>query len=76
MAQITIYLDDELTQQVKQSAAEAKVSQSQWIADLIRQHCHTDWPLAVREMAGSWQVFPEQEEIRAEQGKDTPREPL
>lgn len=39
MAKITIYLDDELIQQVKQSAAEAKVSQGQWIADLIRQYC-------------------------------------
>ncbi len=76
MAQITIYLDDELIRQVKQSAAEAKVSQSQWIADLIRQHCHNDWPQAVREMAGTWQVFPQQDELRAEQGEDTPREPL
>ncbi|WP_019675113.1 CopG family transcriptional regulator [Arsukibacterium perlucidum] len=76
MAQITIYLDDELIQQVKQSAAQAKVSQSQWIADLIRQNFHNDWPLAVREMAGSWQVFPQQAEIRVEQGKDIPREPL
>jgi hypothetical protein len=76
MAQITIYLDDELIQQVKQSAAAAKVSQSQWIADLIRQHCHNDWPPAVREMAGTWQVFPQQDELRAEQGQDTPREPL
>lgn len=76
MAQITIYLDDELIQQVKQSAAEANVSQSQWIADLIRQHCHNDWPQVVREMAGSWQAFPEQDELRMAQGEDIPREPL
>ena len=46
------------------------------IADLIRQQSQTEWPLAVREMAGSWQVFPQQDELRAEQGQDTPREPL
>ena len=76
MAQITIYLDDELIQKVKQASAEAKVSQSQWIADLIRQKSHTDWPLAVRELAGSWQVFPEQNELRGEQAEDLPRESL
>lgn len=76
MAQITIYLDDELIQQVKQSAAEANISQSQWIADLIRQHCHHAWPQVVREMAGSWQTFPEQDALRGAQGEDIPREPL
>lgn len=76
MAQITIYLDDELIQKVKQASAAAKMSQSQWIAALIRQQSQTEWPLAVREMAGSWQVFPQQDELRGEQGEDIPRESL
>ena len=41
-----------------------------------RKGCHTEWPQAVRELAGSWQKFPQKEELRAGQGKDMPRESL
>lgn len=36
--------------------------------------CHADWPQAVRELPGSWQEFPQQEELRAGQGDDDLRE--
>ena len=35
---------------------------------------HADWPQSVRELAGSWQKFPQQEELCAEQGENIPRE--
>lgn len=41
-----------------------------------RQGCHADWPQAVHELAGGWQEFPQQEELRAGQIDDIPREPL
>lgn len=41
-----------------------------------RQGCHADWPQAVCELAGSWAEFPQQEELRARQVGDIPREPL
>mgnify|MGYP005839457043 CR=1 FL=1 len=41
-----------------------------------KQNGHKDWPQAVRELVGSWQEFPQQEEPRNGQGKDKPREPL
>ncbi|GAB2936378.1 MULTISPECIES: hypothetical protein [Gammaproteobacteria] len=37
---------------------------------------HADWPQTVRELAGCWQELPQQEELRAGQGKDIPRESL
>lgn len=39
-----------------------------------RQGYHADWPQSVRELAGSWQKFPQQEELCAEQGENIPRE--
>lgn len=74
MAQITIYLDDELLQQIKKTAKSAKLSQSQWITDLIRQQLSHSWPDDIKQLAGSWQEFPSAEEIRASQGTDIERE--
>jgi hypothetical protein len=44
--------------------------------DQNHKGCHADWPQAVRELAGSWQEFPQQEELRAGQGEDIPRQSL
>ena len=73
MTRITIKLDDELIQQVKQAAAEAKMTQNQWLASLIQQRLANTWPQIIRDMAGSWQEFPLQELLRTEQGTDMPR---
>jgi hypothetical protein len=54
MARITIYLDDDLLAQVKAAAKAAQVSQSQWIADAVRLRSRTEWPAAVRALAGAW----------------------
>ncbi|MDX1536942.1 CopG family transcriptional regulator [Arsukibacterium sp.] len=73
MTRITINLDNELIQQVKQAAAEAKMTQNQWLASLIQQRLANTWPQTVRDMAGSWQEFPQQEELRAGLGENCPR---
>lgn len=39
-------------------------------------HCHNSWPQTVRELAGSWNDFPQQEKLRAGQGENIPREPM
>ncbi|MAD75536.1 MAG: CopG family transcriptional regulator [Rheinheimera sp.] len=76
MTRITIKLDDELIQQVKQAAAEVKMTQNQWLASLIQQRLANNWPQVVRDMAGSWQEFPQQEELRAALGEDKLRDSL
>ncbi|MEZ5477756.1 MAG: hypothetical protein R3E95_09820 [Thiolinea sp.] len=68
MGQMTIYLDDELIQRVKQTANAANLSQSQWIARLIRERTRSSWPENIRELAGSWQDFPEAEVLRTHLG--------
>ena len=76
MSQVTIYLDSETEQRMREAARQAGVSRSQWLARLIREKTRSDWPAEVREAAGSWQDFPEAEELRANAGTDAPRESL
>jgi hypothetical protein len=76
VAQITIYLDNQTTALIKSVVKQAGVSQSQWIAEAVRQRARTEWPASVRALAGAWSDFPTAEEIRKRQGSDTPRERL
>jgi len=76
MAQVTLYLDEETIERVRRAARASGLSQSRWLAQLVREKTAREWPAAVREMAGSWADFPEVEEIRRKAGKDVAREPL
>ena len=76
MAQLTIYLQDDLLQKVKRDAKDAGVSQSQWVADAVRARAKREWPAAVKALAGSWPDAPLVEEIRKLYGTDVPRENL
>lgn len=74
MAQITIYLDDEVLALVKEATKGAGVSQSQWIADAVRRRIKREWPASVVALAGCWPDFPSAEQIRARAGTDVRRE--
>jgi len=76
MAQVTIYLDPDTAAKARSAAKEAGLSQSRWIAELIRQHAVIQWPRTVRRLAGSWPEFPDVTEIRGGLGQDVPREPI
>jgi len=76
MAQVTLYLDEETKKRVRKAAKAAGVSQSRWLADLVRQQTADEWPAEVRELAGSWPDFPEADELRSGQGADAKREKL
>jgi Ribbon-helix-helix protein, copG family len=76
MSQITIYLEAEVSELVKEAAKAAGVSRSRWIAEAIRSRVRSEWPAAVRALAGAWPDFPSLEEIRSNQGVDAPRERL
>jgi hypothetical protein len=76
MAQLTIYLDDETEERMKQAAAEAGVSRSRWVAGVIRERTASEWPQPVRRLAGAWKDFPEVVELRTDLGEDAPRQPL
>ena len=76
MAQVTIYLNDELESKMRQAAKAMDLSQSKWIARLIQAQLQNEWPQTVVALAGAWQDLPEAEEIRQGMGIDNLREAL
>lgn len=74
MAQITLYIDDATQARLREAAALRKVSQSQFVADLIRRATADAWPAAVLTLAGSVPDFPLAEELRAGLPPDLKRE--
>ena len=76
MGQVTLYLDTETEKRMRAAAASVGISQSRWVAGLIRQETADQWPESIVKLAGAWPDMPTQEEIRADEGEDVPREPL
>ena len=76
MSQVTIYLDEQTDQKLRQAVKQSGLSKSQWISRLIKEKTATEWPEAVREMVGEWKDVLQEDEIRANEGTDLPREAL
>lgn len=76
MAQVTLYIDEETIKRMRREARASGLSQSRWLAELVRERTATRWPDAVRELAGSWDDFPEADELRRPVGRDVKRERL
>jgi len=74
MAQVTLYLDEETKKRVRKAAKAAGMSQSRWLAELVRKRTATEWPAEVRALAGTWPDFPESEALRHGSGRDVRRE--
>jgi hypothetical protein len=74
MAQITLYLDDALQQRLKASASRRQLSQSQFVAQLIRQAVDDQWPQDVLALAGAVPDFPQADALREPAGADVRRE--
>jgi predicted transcriptional regulator len=73
MAQITLYLDDALQARLKASAAKQQMSQSQFVAQLIRHAVDDHWPDEVLALAGAAPDFPVVDELRAPAAADVAR---
>ena len=76
MGQVTIYLDDETETRMKEAAKASGVAVSRWVSELVREKTATEWPEAVRQLAGAWPDFPDAETLRRTQGQDVAREPF
>lgn len=77
MGQVTIYLDNEIENQMKKEAKASAISVSKWVANIIKEKVLTEWPQDVINLAGSWKEdFPSLEEIRSTNGVDSDREVL
>jgi hypothetical protein len=74
MAQITIYLPDELEEKARRAAKAAETSVSKWIAGRVQTSLEDSWPQAVLDAAGAVPDFLDLEKIRRGDGVDSPRE--
>jgi hypothetical protein len=61
---------------MREAAKGAGVSQSRWLAELIREKTSVEWPSSVAALAGAWADFPTAEEMRQGLGEDVPRETI
>jgi hypothetical protein len=73
LGQVTIYIDDQTEQQARASARAEGVSLSRWVAGRIKRRARSEWPEAVRSLAGAWGDLPSVERIRRRGAKDNPR---
>ena len=76
MGQVTIYLEDEIEAKMRDAAKSMHLSQSKWIANLIKEKVADEWPESVLKLAGAWKDLPTVEEIRSTQDSDAVREEL
>lgn len=76
MGQVTIYLDNETEEKMRRVAEASGLSQSKWIAELIRHSVAEEWQESVKQLAGAWSDFPTVDELRANPAQDFSREPI
>ena len=74
MAQVTIYISNDLESQIKAMASSLNISISKFISTLLEQKVQNEWSYSSRKLAGSWDDFPTLQEIRSNQGQDAERE--
>ena len=76
MAQITIYLRDDLEAKARKAAKAKREPLSRWIAAQIEKSLEETWPQAVLDAAGALPEFSELSELREGYGKDSRRESM
>jgi hypothetical protein len=74
MGQVTIYLDDETEQRARAAARAEGMPLSRWVAERIQRRARSEWPEAVRALAGAWPDLPSAERIRKSKVSDIARE--
>ncbi|HSG18947.1 MAG TPA: CopG family transcriptional regulator [Anaerolineae bacterium] len=74
MGQVTIYLGKETEAKMRAFVKSMGLSQSRWIAGLIRKELQSEWPESIVAMSGAWKDLLSAEDIRAGMGQDITRE--
>jgi len=74
MAQVTIYIPNELEDKVKSMAISLNVSISKFIATTLEQKVSNEWHKSSKELAGTWNDLPLADTLRETQGIDYTRE--
>jgi len=76
MAQMTIYLPDEIEARARDAAKSKGESVSRWVADQVVHSLAETWPQSVLDAAGAVPDFPSLDELRRGYGKDAAREAI
>ncbi len=74
MAQITLDIDESTHAKLLAAAAQRQVSQSEFVAELIRRATANEWPPAALALFGSIPDFPLADELRAGLPADAERD--
>jgi hypothetical protein len=74
MAQVTIYIPNDLETKIKTMAKSLDLSISKFITNTLKQKVKNEWSSDTVGLSGSWSNFPPLEEIRETRGKDINRE--
>ena len=74
MAQVTIYINNNLETKIKETAKSLNISISKFISGVLEKQIQHEWDPSTKELAGSWSDFPDIETIRSVDAKDASRE--
>jgi len=74
MAQVTIYMNNDLEAQIKGMASSLNLSISKFISNTLQEKVHNEWNPSIKKLPGSWSNFPTLGEIRESQAQDIKRE--
>ena len=55
MAQLALYIDDQLAERLNKAVKAAGKSKSKWVAEAIRNALQDQWPDGFFDLAGSWE---------------------
>lgn len=64
MAQVTIYMDNNLEQKIKELSINSGVSISKFISNILEKNLNSKWSDEIKSLSGSWSDFPKLEELR------------
>ena len=76
VANLTIYLPDDVERKVRIAAGAANTSLSKWVADQIGRSVETSWPAEFLAPAGAFPELAEADHLRRGYGEDVRRDTL
>jgi len=74
LPQVTLYLDGDTAERLRKAAKQAGLSRSRWLAMLVREKTATEWPQAVKDLAGPRADLEVTKGARRRTGRDVRRE--
>ena len=63
MAQLALYIDDQLAERLNKAVKAAGKSKSKWVAEAIKRSLQDHWPDGFFDLAGRWQDDKSHDEI-------------